>query len=94
VQLGSRSIPEYQEEGSFSLLKETDDFGVLSVEILPDANFPFPRAKPPLFSCAVARDQPCDRFAGLGKHNFLTCGSFFDKPRQMGLCRLNVYRLH
>ena len=75
------------------MLKEPDDFGVLGVEILPDANLPLPRAEPPLFSRAAVRDQPRDRFTGLCKHNFLTCGSFFDEPRQMGLCRLNVYGL-
>jgi len=76
------------------LLKEPDNFGVLGVEILPDANLPLPRAKPPLCSRAAVRDEPRDRFTGLCKHNFLTCGSFFDEPRQMGLCRLNVYALH
>ena len=75
------------------MLKEPDNFGVLGVEILPDANLPLPRAKPPLFSRAAVRDQPRDRFTGLCKHNFLTCRRFFDEPRQMGLCRLNVYGL-
>jgi hypothetical protein len=54
------------------LLKEPDDFGVLTVEILPDANLPLPRAKPPLFPRAAVGDQPRDRSTGLCKHNFLS----------------------
>jgi hypothetical protein len=74
------------------LLEELRNFGTLGVEILPDPNLPSPSPKCSLFSHPAIRDEPRDWFTGFCKHDFLTCGSFFDEPRQMGLCCLDVWK--
>jgi len=64
------------------------------VEILLDSQLAAQLSRPAHLPFGSVRNQSSDRFSGLGDDDFFAAGSFFDQPREMGLCLVNVDLTH